>query len=124
MTDGAASARAEAERLLLELAASETFDPPVVEGRMFNGLGLQVNGRLFVFASHDGGIIAKLPVDIAAALVADGTATPVTMGRRTLREWVAVEAPANGHGLEEWRGVVEQAHAYVSRLENRPPRTP
>jgi hypothetical protein len=117
MIEGAGSARADAERLLLELAATIAFDHPVVEGRMFNGLGLQVKGRLFVFASHEGGIIAKVPADAAAALVARGAATPVTMGRRTMREWVGVAAPAAGAGFDGWRDVVEQAYAYVSRLE-------
>lgn len=51
----------------------------------------------------------KLPAERCAEVVAGGNAEPLSMGRRTMREWVAV-------GVErevEWLPLAREALAFV-----------
>jgi hypothetical protein len=47
-------------------------------------------------------------------LVAEGTAIPFESGGRTMKEWVAVEPPAEA-GDDSWRRLMSDAIAYVGR---------
>ena len=83
-------------------------DLPVTTGRMFNGEGVKVHDRFFAFVGRDGELIAKLPEARVRELVANGEGAHVTMGRRTMREWVRVPAGA------PWDAVVREAYEFVA----------
>jgi len=99
---------------LLDQIAGDFLDLPGVElGRMFNGRGLSVDGSIFVFVNRHGRLVAKLPEPVARHLVGTGGAEAVTMGTRTMREWVSFGREG---GPEAWCRTAADAHAYVSGL--------
>ena len=106
-------ARERGESLLDQVAEHFANVPGVRAGRMFNGRGLAVDGSIFVFINRDGRLVAKLPEAQAQARVAAGDADAVTMGIRTMREWVSIAQPAE---LDPWVSVARAAHRYVSAL--------
>jgi hypothetical protein len=69
-------------------------DPQLEYGRMFNSDGLKTSGKFFAFPGSNGDLIVKLPAERIADLVAGGEGRPLTMGKRTMREWVRL-APAD-----------------------------
>lgn len=108
-----ASDRAAGEALLDEIAGDFLGMPGVQLGRMFNGRGLSVDGSIFVFVNRHGRLVAKLPEAETRALIGTGLADVVTMGARTMREWVSFGREG---GPEAWRRTAADAHAYVSGL--------
>jgi hypothetical protein len=56
-----------------------------------------------------GKLVVKLPAERCEALVAEG-AEPFVVGRRQMREWVAVEP-----GSHDWRALAREALAFVRR---------
>src|ERR1700733_5933089 len=60
----------------------------------FGNASLVIDDKVFAFPSkNSNGLILKLPAHDIAALVETGTARPLVMGKRTMREWVIVEDP-------------------------------
>ncbi len=57
---------------------------------MFNGEGAKVEGSFFAFVGRTGRLIVKLPADEVRRLIDVDGAEPVTIGKRTMREWVAL----------------------------------
>jgi TfoX/Sxy family transcriptional regulator of competence genes len=106
-------ARERGEALLDQVAEHFVGVPGVQVGRMFNGRGLSVDDSIFVFINRDGRLVAKLPESEARTRVAAGDADLVTMGTRTMREWVSFAQPA---ALDSWVSVARDAHRYVSAL--------
>ncbi|GIH81091.1 hypothetical protein [Planobispora longispora] len=103
--------------LLEEIAADFGHEPDVVLGTMFRNPGLRTGDKIFVFLGHGGRLIAKLPRDRARRLVDAGIAEQVTMGERTMREWVAFPARESDTAtLALWRNVARDAHRYVDSL--------
>lgn len=101
--------------LLRELAGDFADDPAVAMGTMFRSPGLRVGTKIFAFLGFDGELIVKLPVDRVAELVEAGDATQVTMGKRTMREWVTIEpAPDDDATLARWRPLAAEAHRFVA----------
>lgn len=101
--------------LLDRIAEDFSDDPDVAMGTMFRSPGLRTADKIFAFLGHDGRLIVKLPRDRAGEFVDAGTAEPVVMGNRTMREWVAVPARADRAAtLALWRNVAREAHQYVS----------
>ena len=86
--------------------------PGVSEGTMLHSPGLRVDGRFFAFVGSDDRLVVKVPRDRAVELVADGTAEVVTLGTRTLREWVSLDGDGPS-AAETWRATLEEAYAYV-----------
>jgi len=85
-------------------------EPGIDEGTGFGtNPGLRVGGRIFAMLVR-GDLVVKLPADRCAALVAAGEAEPFVVGRRRMREWVAVAA-GGGH---EWGALAREALAFVS----------
>jgi TfoX/Sxy family transcriptional regulator of competence genes len=105
--------------VLLEAFGRRFSDDPLVEsGTMFRSPGLRVGGKIFAFLGRDHRLIVKVPRQRATTAVASGAAEPVTMGRRTMKEWVAFPAVADDPSATEqlWRSVVDEAYAYVKSL--------
>jgi hypothetical protein len=89
-----------ADRLLAE--------PGVDQGTGFGSQpGLRVEGK--IFAMHiDGRLVVKLPAERCAALVESGGAELFVIGKRQMREWVAVE-----RGAHDWPGLAGEALGFV-----------
>ncbi len=87
-------------------------DPALEYGRMFNSDGLKCNGKFFAFPGSNGDLIVKLPAERIAELVAGGEGRPLTMGKRTMREWVRL-APSDEAACA---GYVAEAHEFVAGL--------
>ena len=89
MNDRLAAARA----LFDDLAVDHLGRPHVTMGRMFASEGLAVHGKIFAFVGRDGRLILKLPLARAEELKGEGATESVTLGGRTMREWVGVPLP-------------------------------
>ncbi|WP_430332597.1 hypothetical protein [Rhodococcus sp. ACT016] len=111
-TDSADPARA----LLDDLAADFLRDPGVEFGTMFRSPGLRVFGKIFAFLGRDRRLIVKLPRPRAEEVVEAGSAREVTMGKRTMREWVGfpVDDDDLDGTLTTWRRAAREAHDYVA----------
>ncbi|MFI6316311.1 hypothetical protein ACIBG8_02265 [Nonomuraea sp. NPDC050556] len=105
---------ADAQRLFDDLAEEHLVKPEVSMGRILANEGLTVNGKLYAFCSRDR-LIVKVPLERARALLSDGTAEPVEMGKRRMKEWVAFTSPQE----EEWRAFMAEALAFVESLTKR-----
>lgn len=110
MNDRLAAARA----LFDDLAVAHLSRPHVSMGRMFASEGLAVHGKIFAFVGRDGRLILKLPLTRAEELKGKGATESVTLGGRTMREWVGVQLPDRQPG--SWSGLMEEAHTYVAEL--------
>lgn len=81
-----------------------TAGEPVVEKRMFGGLGFLVGGHLAVSASGRGGLLVRIDPEAAQALLEEPGAAPFEMHGRTMTGWlwVSSEAVADEDSLEQW----------------------
>ncbi|WTW96288.1 hypothetical protein OG216_24260 [Streptomycetaceae bacterium NBC_01309] len=103
--------------LFARIAAGFDDEYGIDTGTMFRSPGLRVDGKVFAFLGHDGGLIVKLPEERARLLIDAGTAERVTMGTRAMREWVAFPAQADEAAtLLLWRKMARQARTYVDSL--------
>ena len=103
-----------ATALFDDLAVEHLGRPHVTVGRMFASEGLAVSGKIFAFVGRDGRLILKVPLERAESLKGDGVAEAVTLGGRTMREWVGVPLPEDAPG--PWPALMEEAHTYVASL--------
>jgi hypothetical protein len=111
--DAVAKLRRRGEDRLQELARQFPANAGVVAGRMFNGQGLKVGDRFFAFVSHTGDLVIKVSRDEAAQLVDDHQAEPMTMGNRTMREWVRLPWPRDDQDHDHWPAMVQRAWRYA-----------
>ena len=104
--------------LLDTLALRFSADPLVEHGTMFRSPGMKVGGKVFAFLGSADRLIVKIPRHRAEGAVAAGEAEPVTMGTRTMKEWVAYPAvPDDPRETEQrWSRAVDEAYAYVKSL--------
>lgn len=99
-----------------ELLAAEG---PVEIGTMFRSPGLRTGTKIFAFLGHGDCLIVKLPLARAKALTSEGGAAPVTMGTRTLREWVEIPVHADyGTTLATWTAFATEALHFVRSLSD------
>jgi len=73
---------------------------------------LMVNNRIFAFTRPDESGALKLPEARITELVADGEIRHLTMGKRTMREWVVIPDIASPGNLP----LLLEARAYVASL--------
>lgn len=104
--------RVRSQRLFDEIAEEYLDRSEVSGGRMFASQGLAVREKFFAFVGREGRLILKLPAEDATALVVDGLAEPVTIGKRTMREWVGVPLPDPAPG--DWPALMAAAYQYVA----------
>ena len=100
---------------LSALVAKLPAHPPVTHGRMFNGDGVKVHGKMFAFIGRNGDLVAKLPHDRVRDLVTSRSGDPVVMGVRTMREWVRLSAEA---GAGAWSEVLDEAYSFALTRPN------
>jgi TfoX/Sxy family transcriptional regulator of competence genes len=106
--------------LLDTLGLRFSEDPLVERGTMFRSPGMKVGGKVFAFLGSDDRLTVKIPRARAEAAVASGAAEPVTMGTRTMKEWVAYPAvPHDPVETEQQRSrAIDEAYAYVKSLRS------
>lgn len=101
--------------LLHELAAALDHEGPITVGTMFRSPGIRAGDKIVAFLGRDDRLILKLPRARALELLESGAAQQVTMGTRTMREWVAVPAEATHDAtFATWSPLVREALAYVA----------
>jgi hypothetical protein len=111
--DAVVTTRAE-EEMLERIAAALRHDAPVHVGTMFRSPGIRIGPTIVAFLGNDATLIVKVPRERAIELVDEGTAEPVTMGRRTMREWVGVPAVDDPSATERlWTALAREALAFV-----------
>ena len=101
---------------LLEAVADRLrHDGPLEIGTMFRRPGIRTAGTIVAFLGTDDELIAKLPVERVQQLFAAGDALPVTMGTRTMREWVTIAAAdSRAATIERWAPLVQEALDFVT----------
>lgn len=73
---------------------------------------LMIDNKIFAFTRSDESAALKLPEDRIAGLVSDGEIRHLTMGKRTMREWVVIPNIAAPGNLK----LLHEAMAYVASL--------
>ncbi|MCQ1956423.1 hypothetical protein NNX39_07920 [Arthrobacter sp. zg-Y826] len=102
---------------LLYAIGDELQDGPLTVGTMFRSPGLRTGSKIVAFLGSGDYLIVKLPEARAQELIAAGTAGPVTMGKRTMREWVEVPSAADpGATALQWTALTREALEYVRSL--------
>jgi hypothetical protein len=81
---------------------------------------LMVDNKIFAFTRTDESAALKLPEARIAELITDGEKYHLTMGKRTMREWVVIPEIAAPHNLK----FLKEAMAYVASLPNTKRRKP
>jgi len=81
---------------------------------------LMIDNKIFAFTRPDESAALKLPEPRIADLVLDGEIRHLTMGKRTMREWVVVPNIAAPENLQ----LLRQAMAYVDSLPKSDRRKP
>ena len=104
--------------LLEDIAAELQADGPVTVGTMFRSPALRTGRKIVAFLGHPEGsgdtLIVKLPRERAEDLVAAGAAEPVTMGGRTMREWIRIPSGGGRAATRaSWTGFAREALRYV-----------
>jgi hypothetical protein len=101
-TEQQAAARARLDAIVRDAV----HGPGVDEGPIFSSTGWRVHGKVFAFAARSGELVLKLPEARVRELVVAGDGDPMTLGTRTMREWVRI-APAG-----DWEPLVVEAHRF------------
>jgi hypothetical protein len=81
-------------------------------GGEFGGGSLTISGKVFCFTSSNDRVAMKLPEQRIDTLVATTGAERLTMGKRTMREWVVVTGSTSPATLQ----LVQEALTYVKSL--------
>lgn len=89
------------------------------ERSMFGGRAFLFGGNLAVCASHDGGLLVRVPAEEQAARCEAEGVEPMVMGQRASKTWVRVDAAqvADEEHLRTW---AERGIAVATSL---PPKT-
>lgn len=88
---------------------------PVVEQKMFGGLGFMLNGNMMVGTTAKGDLLVRVDPDRIAEALARKGAYEMKMGTRTMTGFVAVGTEGTGDAatLADW---ITYAHAYVKSM--------
>ena len=81
---------------------------------------LMVDNKIFAFTRADESAALKLPEPRIAELITDGEMHHLTMGKRTMREWVVIPNIAAPGNLS----LLHEAKAYVASLPKEDRRKP
>lgn len=75
----------------------------LIEKKMFGGLGFLVDGNMAVAASSKGGLMVRVDPSRTDELLATTTASPMTMGTRTMSGWLHVDvSDCTDDALRTW----------------------
>lgn len=97
------------EAAFAAVAAPLLAEPDVDEGTGFGANpGLRSNGKIFAMLVR-GDLVVKLPAERCEELIDGGTATAFAVGRRAMREWIAVEKV----DAKTWQALASEARAFA-----------
>jgi len=112
----------DAVELLHEIAAGLSSAGSIELGTMFHNPGIRTGTKIVAFIGSDDRLIVKVPRERALELIEQGRAAPLSMGRRTMREWIEVPAGDDLHTadpsktLETWSALTRESFDYVRSL--------
>jgi TfoX/Sxy family transcriptional regulator of competence genes len=88
---------------------------PVVEKKMFGGLGFMLNGNMLIGTTAKGDLLVRVDPDKAADALGRKGAYQMHMGPRPMTGFIAVDASgtADATALGNW---ITYAYAYVKTL--------
>jgi hypothetical protein len=84
-------------------------DRAVSTGKKFGTTSLRRDGRVFVMLMP-ARFVARLPRERVDELVAAGVGTNLVMGKRVMKEWLAVDRERPGE-RRRWLGLAREAYA-------------
>jgi hypothetical protein len=92
------------EELAARLREIASGEPGLSEKKMFGGLAFLVHGHMAVAASHEGGLLLRVPPDRTEELLGEPHTDEFVMQQRTMTGWIRVEPPgiATDADLERW----------------------
>jgi hypothetical protein len=99
-----------AREIFEELAAEHLTRPGSGRRSMFGRDCLMTDGHNVAFF-HDDRLALRLPPDKTAAMLPSGEATTPLMGKRAMRNWVAVPLSGGPAGTDRWRALLAEAAA-------------
>ncbi len=96
-----------------------TFEPEVVEKKMFGGLSFLIGGHLAVGVSGAGGLLMRAEPDETQELLSQPHVEPFVMRGRAMNGWVrvAAEGVAEDEELKRW---VQSGVGYARSLPPKP----
>ncbi len=103
--------REAAERAWHAVLQAQVSKGDITTARKFGTDSLSVSGKVFAM-NYKGNLVVKLPKDRVAGLLKTGLGEPFILGRRAMREWVAVSPRAG----KDWPSITEEARAFVSAI--------
>jgi TfoX/Sxy family transcriptional regulator of competence genes len=104
------SAEAAFAQLVRELTSAH--DDVQLGGQGKRGFGsdaLATDGKIFAMVTG-GALVLKLPRQRVEELVADSRGAPFQLGKRVMKEWVALTSV----DLDTVRPLIDEAHAFVT----------
>ena len=103
--------------LLHEIAATLAARGPIEHSTMFGRPGLRTGKKIVMFLGADDRLMLKLPLARVNALVEEGVVERVTIGTRTMREWVEIPSQADAdETFESWMAFAAESFDYVRML--------
>jgi len=103
--------------LLHEIAATLAARGPIEHSTMFGRPGLRTGTKIVMFLGADDRLMLKLPLARVNALVEDGLVDRVTIGTRTMREWVEIPSEDDPDvTFENWMAFAHESFDYVRQL--------
>jgi hypothetical protein len=87
---------------------------------MMGHASFEIDGKVYCFVTRDGSLAMKLPETRIAPMLEDGDAKLLSMGSRTMREWLVVPESGSAATLK----LLSDAKAYVASLPAKAKRKP
>lgn len=109
------------EGLAGQLRGIAAGTPGLSETRMFGGLAFLVNGHMAVAASHQGGLLLRVPPERTEQLLGEPGANEFVMQHRTMTGWLRVEPDAltSPETVERWAAIGLE---HAASLPPKPPK--
>lgn len=108
--------RAEREHVVA-LRAALTGWPDISIQSKFGNASFQTEAKVFAFTRPDG-VAMKLPESRIRALIEEGKAEFLVMGKRTMREWMLLRLPETGKLSNEDLKLLREAKDFVAGLKS------
>ena len=103
--------------LLHEIAATLAARGPIEHKSMFGRPGLRTGKKIVMFLGADDRLMLKLPLARVNALVEEGVVERVTIGTRTMREWIEIPSQVDAdETFESWMAFAAESFDYVRML--------
>lgn len=106
------------EELAERIRALTIDEPPLIEKRMFGGLGFMLDGNMAFAASGAGGLMVRIDRAESDELTTRPGAGPMEMKGRTMKGWLYIEP----YGLEDDDALAEWISIGLDFAQTLPPK--